>query len=307
LAPPQSMKLAGPLQAESSEVNRKFVGEEEVKASRPMRRTWRKALEKRKVPQSEPLQGELRKPRHGALRVVGGEARGRRLESPATMLRPMMSKVREAMFSTLFSMGSFRNRETNVLDAFAGSGAVGCEALSRGAGFVAFVDVSPLACDVATRNARRCGYLPCWDDDHQNAFGRPFAGVVERRSRNDDHANFASNCETVEQALSRDHVRGHKFDVLSLTPPYEEVVYADLLGAVANSTLLNDDAIVVVEYPVELGALPKVYGSRRQLVGLRNRRYGRTVLAFYAFQPTGKVDFDFKLDEFDDKALKKKK
>lgn len=79
---------------------------------------------------------------------------------------------------------------------------------------------------------------------------------------------------------------------MTLTPPYEEVSYADLADRVAESPLLNDDCVVVFEYPVALGSLPPKLGSRDQLVGLRNRRYGRTVLGFYAYKPTGKVPLD---------------
>ena len=263
------------LSAVDDERNSKFFGDEPVRASRPMRRSWRKALEsannkKKKVSQAS----EANEKRPQLLKIVGGEARGRRLESPPTMLRPMMSKVREAMFSMLFSLGSFRaGQRLRVLDCFCGSGAVGCEALSRGAAFAAFVDISETACASAERNAKRCGY---------------------------DETRAASVCETAESALSRQSLCGGlKFDVLSLTPPYEEVTYSALLDAVANSKILNDDAIVVVEYPVELGLLPKTHGDQRQLVGLRNRRYGRTVLAFYAFRPTGAQPFQFKLEEFD--------
>ena len=256
-----------------------FVGDEPLKASRPMRRVWRKQIEsrmKKKVPQSTKMTEELRKPVHGSLRIVGGEARGRRLESPATMLRPMMSKVREAMFSTLVSLGVFQS-DVKILDAFCGSGAIGCEALSRGAALAAFVDMSPIACEVAERNAKRCGY-----------------------------SDTVAACCTVEDALARPHIQGHTFDILALTPPYEEVIYADLLTSVAETRLLNPDAVVIVEYPVELGILPSTYGSQRQLVGLRNRRYGRTVLAFYVYQPTGDIPFDFKLDEFEKPKNKKK-
>ena len=67
----------------------------------------------------------------------------------------------------------------------------------------------------------------------------------------------------------------------------------------ARSPLLNDDCVVVFEYPVELGSLPPKLGSRDQLVGLRNRRYGRTVLGFDAYKPTGKVPLDPRPAEFE--------
>ena len=238
------------------------VPSEPVRAPRPASR-W-----KQKAPQSTRATGRRRKP---VLRVIAGAARGRKLESPETMLRPMMGRVREAMFSTLVSLGVFRPpRRVSVLDLFCGSGSIGIEALSRGADFAAFVDVSPLACDTALRNAQACGY-----DD------------------------AVALCETAQTALRRADLGGRKFDILSLTPPYEEISYADLLADLADSSLLNDDAVVVVEYPVELGTLPPTLGETRSLIGLRNRRYGRTVLAFYAYRPSGKLPLDPRPDEFD--------
>ncbi|EGB09178.1 hypothetical protein AURANDRAFT_58958 [Aureococcus anophagefferens] len=184
-----------------------------------------------------------------------------------------MGKVREALFSTLVSLGVFAApRRVRALDTFCGSGSVGVEALSRGAAAATFVDLSRDACDVALRNARACAF-----DD------------VE------------AICATAEDALATPALHGgdRRFDLVTLTPPYEEVSYADLADRVAESPLLNDDCVVVFEYPVELGSLPPKLGSRDQLVGLRNRRYGRTVLGFYAYKPTGKVPLDPRPAEFE--------
>ncbi|KAJ8599311.1 hypothetical protein CTAYLR_005327 [Chrysophaeum taylorii] len=236
------------------------VPSEPVRAPRPFRKKRPQATRVGRGGQQKKL-----------LRVIAGEARGRRLESPETLLRPMMSRVREALFSTLLSLGVFRApRRVNFLDVFCGSGSVGIEALSRGADFAAFVDLSRDACDVTTRNADACG------------FGGRHAVI----------------CEPAERALARDALADRTFDVVALTPPYEEVSYAQLAQALVDSPLLNDDAVVVIEYPVELGSMPPFLGNHRQIVGLRNRRYGRTVLAFYAKRPTGQLPFDFRHDEF---------
>ena len=66
------------------------------------------------------------------LRILGGVAKGKKIDSPDVHLRPMMAKVREAVFSTFNSIGLFDSNTTRVLDMFAGSGSVGLEALSRG-------------------------------------------------------------------------------------------------------------------------------------------------------------------------------
>ena len=85
-----------------------------------------------------------------------------------------------------------------------------------------------------------------------------------------------------------------KFDVVSITPPYEEVVYSQLLDAVCSSPAVGEDTIVIVEYPVELGCLPHVIRAEEggegasTLVGVRNRRYGRTVVAIYIADSSGR-------------------
>jgi 16S rRNA G966 N2-methylase RsmD len=78
--------------------------------------------------------------------LQGGVAKGRRLDSPPVQLRPMMGKVKEALFSQLTGFGLFGGSRApgsagvRVLDLFSGSGGVGIEALSRGASAAVFVD-----------------------------------------------------------------------------------------------------------------------------------------------------------------------
>ena len=145
------------------------------------------------------------------------------------------------------------------MDAFCGSGSVGVEALSRGGAGCVFVDLSPDACAVAARNAETCG----------------FSNKYETCARD------------VLVALRDEALRGPGLDLLTLTPPYEEIDYDELMASVASSPLLNADCVVVVEYPVERGKPPFRIG---ELVGVRNRRYGRTALAFYAFKPPGALE-----------------
>ena len=90
------------------------------------------------------------------MRVVGGTAGGRRLHAPAgRALRPTSERVREAVFSSLESMGGL-DRAT-VLDLFAGTGALGIEALSRGASHAVFVDADPDALAAVRSNLEATG------------------------------------------------------------------------------------------------------------------------------------------------------
>ena len=208
------------------------------------------------------------------LRICSGTARGRRLDSPATVyLRPMMGKVREAVFSTLQSFGLYDDSTTvRHLDVFAGSGSVGLESLSRGARHCTFVDLSQDCCACIERNLE----LTCLksDDDNDNAV------VIA-----------ADAMMALQQPQSVGIDDTISFQIVTLCPPYEEVVYGDLLEAVVGSPCVTEDTVIVIEYPVELGCLPHAITSNNNTaVGVRNRRYGRTVIAMYVVNPTGRWD-----------------
>ena len=85
------------------------------------------------------------------MRVIAGEARGLHLSAPAPAIRPTMDRVREAIFSSLGDAVA----GARVLDLFAGSGALGIEALSRGAASALFVDVNPRCAACVRENLRR--------------------------------------------------------------------------------------------------------------------------------------------------------
>src|SRR5690349_13652536 len=91
------------------------------------------------------------------MRVVAGSARGRRLAvPPGRSVRPTSDRVREAVFNALGSMGEIE--DATVVDLFAGSGALGIEALSRGARHVTFVDHDRTALDCVRVNLATCGF-----------------------------------------------------------------------------------------------------------------------------------------------------
>ena len=74
------------------------------------------------------------------------------------------------------------------------------------------------------------------------------------------------------------------FSLVTATPPYQEVVYADLIQQVARSKVVGNKTIVVFEYPAEIGLLPPTLDDGR-LIGVRNRKHGRTVLGIYIRGP----------------------
>jgi 16S rRNA (guanine966-N2)-methyltransferase len=204
------------------------------------------------------------------LRISAGIAKGRKLLSPNVYLRPMMGKVREAVFSTFQSFGLYDAnicKDLNHLDIFSGSGSVGIESLSRGAKFCTFIDLAPDCCDCVTQNLDTLGF---------------------------DKKGLVLQSDAIH-ALQNPYKIGIpqdlKFNLITICPPYEEVVYGDLLEAVAQSDIVTDDTVVMVEYPIELGCLPHVIAARNNgvMLGIRNRKYGRTVIAIYIINPSGKL------------------
>jgi len=261
-----------------AEIDRSMLPRERVKAPRRMRgsapingRGRGRGRDDRGGDHAGRQQGKSEQVRElQRLYVTGGAYRGRRLETPDIYLRPMMSRVREAMFSMIQPAGVVRD-SASALDLFAGSGAVGIESLSRGMGSTTFVDFSPVCTATIRKNC--------------DALGATSRARVVQGSVDDVLVSPQSF------GLER------PYELVTMTPPYEEVVYADLMDKLASSPLLDEDTLVVVEYPVELGIFPPVYADGR-LVGLRNRKYGRTVLALYVNRPSGRLDMTPFTEEF---------
>lgn len=244
-----------------------------VQVSRPQRghvvpeefRTKGGSQNPRLRPQGKARAAGLNNP--SMLQISAGTAKGRRLDSPDVYLRPMMGKVREAVFSTFTSFGIY-DQACRHLDIFAGSGSVGLESLSRKASHCTFVDLSENCCAAIERNVEWCQFTAkatVLHNDALSVLNEPFkAGIPV----------------------------GSSFQLITLCPPYEEVIYGDLLEGVANSPIVTEDTIVLIEYPVELGCLPHVIGRKDggAMIGIRNRRYGRTVIAMYIVNPTGRLE-----------------
>jgi 16S rRNA (guanine966-N2)-methyltransferase len=226
-------------------------------------------------------QGQARipdRPNPDNLKILAGSKRGMRIASPQVYLRPMMSKVRAAVFSTLTFLGMFASNTTRCLDVFAGSGSVGLEALSRGAAHATFVDSAEDCVSTALRNA---------------------ANMKLR-------AQTTGVCARAEEVFLHPARYGliEPYQLVSVTPPYEEINYTDLLDQVCQSPLLTDNTVLVLEYPVQMGSLPFMIGNQ-QLLGLRNRRHGRTILGIFVNRPTG--HFDFRPEEFCNEFVRKRR
>jgi 16S rRNA (guanine966-N2)-methyltransferase len=189
----------------------------------------------------------------GGLRVVAGRFGGRRLRAPAgAQTRPTAGRVREALYNMLAERVGSR-----VLDLYAGSGALGIEALSRGADAAVFVDRDQRSCLEAKRNLATLG------------LSRAEARVVRR-----DVASFLRDPPPVEAP----------FDLVLVDPPYgaSDAEVTRLLGALGEPGWLAAGAAVVVERPRAGGMPPLPAGWDVAW----QRVYGDTLVAL-ATAPSG--------------------
>lgn len=155
------------------------------------------------------------------MRVVGGTIKGRRLMSfKSSSIRPTSDKVREAIFNILPTPFPF----INVLDLFAGTGALGIEAISRGAESVIFVDIDSDSIGVIKDNLDKC----------------QVADIAKVRKR--DVLSAVSD-------LSREVKRGQvKFDLVFLDAPYKETdLTLKVLKALKKEDVITDDCFIVCE------------------------------------------------------------
>ncbi len=186
-----------------------------------------------------------------AMRVIAGKYRSRRLRSlPGLELRPTSDRLRETLFDVL-SAGRPAALEGSLwIDFYAGTGAVGIEALSRGAAMVYFVESSSQGAALIRRNLHALGL--------ETGFA-----VLEKNSR---------------RALGELEALGAEADLVFLDPPYRmQAECRTLLTALAGSKLLKPNCIVIVEHTktfdpgAAFGALPRY----------RRLEQGGSALSFY--------------------------
>lgn len=178
------------------------------------------------------------------MRVTGGKVRGARLKTLARhSVRPTTSVVKRAIFSVL------ENAPVNwgrVLDLYAGSGALGIEALSRGAEWVDFVDHRRSCCDIIRANLETTG-----ESERAHVY-----------------------CCSANRALS---LLNNSYDIIFMDPPYSDLSTSNVLSNLAKSALPGQHCTVVLCHPNRV-PLSSVYDS---LHLLKQRRYGDTFISIY--------------------------
>jgi 16S rRNA (guanine(966)-N(2))-methyltransferase RsmD len=182
------------------------------------------------------------------MRVIAGSAKGRRLETmPGRVVRPTADRVKESLFSMLVSRVALV--DAVVLDLFAGSGALGIEALSRGAASATFVEQDRPTARLLARNLERCG----------------FAAVATILPL------------PAHRAVAEMAQRGSRFDGALLDPPYGRQLAAAALADLAAQALLAPGGWAVAEHHID-DALAERYGPLQLTT---SKRYGSTALTLY--------------------------
>lgn len=181
------------------------------------------------------------------MRIVGGTLGGRVLRAPAgAATRPTSEKVREAVFQILAPRGVARGR---ILDLFAGSGALGIEALSRGATHATFVDSGRPALAATRENLRELGL-----EDRATVVAQDAVAFAKKP--------LAEGAEP--------------WSLVFVDPPYASDLAVRAVVALPRESLASD-AVIVIEHD-RRNAPPEALGS---LLRTDERRYGDTLISFY--------------------------
>ncbi|MBI2343914.1 MAG: 16S rRNA (guanine(966)-N(2))-methyltransferase RsmD [Deltaproteobacteria bacterium] len=178
------------------------------------------------------------------MRVIAGRAKGRRLVGPkrGAPIRPVLDQVKEAIFNILYDVTDFE-----ILDCFAGTGALGIEALSRGAAHATFIDAAPQAIALIMDNLDRCHYT-----EYATIVRAPAARGLQQLARQEQ-----------------------TFDVIFIDPPYEKHLVSPTLQLTADLGLLRPRGRIIIEHhPKEPPQPPAAFRV------VDERKYGQTRISF---------------------------
>lgn len=184
------------------------------------------------------------------MRVITGSAKGHRLKAPKGMgTRPMLDRVKEALFSVLEGYGPIRGR---VLDLYAGTGSLGIECLSRGASWADFVERSGHVCRII----------------HENL----------------EHTHFDEQARVHNMSAGRylDTVRPEeRYAIILMDPPYADPKIEDMIRAVADSRLLHDRGLFIVGHSPRVTLADRYEPFQRR----KFRRLGDSCFSIYEYDP----------------------
>jgi len=189
------------------------------------------------------------------MRVIAGDARGRKLTAPkGTRVRPTADRVKESLFSMLKSrLGEFEGMR--VLDIFAGTGNLGIEALSRGADYAVFIDSHAESVEIIRKNLEITRF-----SDRAKVVLQDAAGALKQLSRGEA-----------------------PFHLIFLDPPYHEGLTESVLELLSNSALVDAGTTVVAEFSSK-EEIPRAFGRLRET---ERRVFGDSALSFLTISERG--------------------
>ena len=185
--------------------------------------------------------------------ISGGKHRGRRLHSISADIRPTSQKLRLAIFSIL----SFLPDSPRVLDLYAGSGAFGLEALSRGAAHADFVEVNAKLCKIIDMNIKLLGY-------------QDRAKVIKEKVEK----SFDTLLTQYE-----DNFGGHDggYDLVFLDPPYIKNPWEEVLSNPIWDVLMKPSGVLIADHSTDM--ILKDYYNK--LISRQNRNYGDSSITIF--------------------------
>ena len=182
------------------------------------------------------------------VRVISGSARGLKLNTPGDdRVRPTTDRVKEAMFNIVQDWVY----DSQVLDLFAGSGALGIEALSRGASQAVFCDNSLDSIKIIKSNIEK--------------------------ARVADRSQIVSG--DFKRCLRDMEAKNQSFDIIFVDPPYYKGLFEEVLDTIRSCKILKKDGIVIVEHDAK-----RPIGQVEGLEVYKEKKYGITMLTFYCLE-----------------------
>lgn len=182
------------------------------------------------------------------MRVIAGSFRGRKLETiDDRTVRPTSDRVKESLFNII----SGHILDSQFLDLFAGSGAIGIEALSRGSTNVFFIDINNDSLKTLRKNISTLHI-----EDKIEIYNADYKTAIEKFK-----------------------FKNIKFNIIFIDPPYSKGIAQDALALVEEASVLLQNGIIAIEHD-EKDAMPQNQGK---LFLLKQKKYGSTKLSFYTY------------------------
>ena len=180
------------------------------------------------------------------MRVISGKFRGKKLFSPdENNVRPTTDRIKETLFNILYSKDGYYGK---VLDLFSGSGALGIEALSRGAESAVFIDIDTRSVKLTRSNLQQ-------------------VGATNYELYHNDYSSAAKK------------LAGRKFDVIFADPPYKLRIEPKIIDSIVENDLLEENGVLIIEHSTE----NKLHIDDKRFI-IDERRCGNTVLTFLTYR-----------------------